>query len=81
MQEFFKGAIRAIRPLYLVEEQLVSRYARDMGWEGVDLGCPSDGSTKRAEIREMLSRLYRSNRKVKGNIFHALQNVKPDYLP
>jgi tRNA 2-thiocytidine biosynthesis protein TtcA len=29
----------------------------------------------------MLLRLYRTNRKIKGNIFHALQNVRPEYLP
>jgi hypothetical protein len=28
----------------------------------------------------MLKRFYRSNKKIKGNIFHALQNVDPEYL-
>jgi len=28
----------------------------------------------------MLNGFYRSNRKIKGNVFHALQNVKPEYL-
>ena len=29
----------------------------------------------------MLNGFYRSNRKIKGNIFHALRNVNPAYLP
>ena len=81
VQEFFDGRITVIRPLYLVEERLVSRYAVDMGWPDVDLGCPTAGSSKRTEVKEMLEGLYRKNRKIKGNIFHALLNVREDYLP
>lgn len=80
VQAFFNGGITAIRPLYRVEEKVVERYARDMGWPDIDLGCPTAGSSKRTEIREMLSRFYRNNPKVKGNIFHALHNVREDYL-
>jgi tRNA 2-thiocytidine biosynthesis protein TtcA len=81
VQEFFKGAVTAIRPLYLVDEDLISRYAKEMGWRQIELGCPSAGTSKREQIRQMLHGLYRSNKKIKGNIFHALQNVNPDYLP
>ncbi|MFO7598303.1 MAG: ATP-binding protein [Candidatus Desulfacyla sp.] len=80
VQEFFKGEITAIRPLYLIDEGLIQRYGKAMGWERIELGCPSAGSSKREEIKQMLQALYRSNRKIKGNIFHALQNVNPDYL-
>jgi tRNA 2-thiocytidine biosynthesis protein TtcA len=81
VQGFFDGKITAIRPLYRVEEKVVARFARDMGWPEIDLGCPTAGSSKRNEIKEMLARFYRSNPKIKGNIFHALQNVRGDYLP
>jgi len=80
VQAFFGGEFTAIRPLYLIDEDLIRRYYEAMGWRQIELGCPSAGSTKREEIRQMLKGLYRSNRKIKGNIFHALQNVKPDYL-
>lgn len=81
VQSFFNGAVTAIRPLYQVGEELLSRFARDMGWQGIDLGCPTSGNSKRQEIKEILSRLYRENPKVRGNIFHALKNVRSDYLP
>ena len=81
VQRFFDGRITAIRPLYRVEEKVVARFAREMGWPEIDLGCPTAGSSKRNEIKEMLARFYRSNPKIKGNIFHALQNVRKDYLP
>jgi tRNA 2-thiocytidine biosynthesis protein TtcA len=81
VQHFFGGALTAIRPLYLVDEDLIGRYARAMNWPRFDLGCPTAGRSKREEIRKMLHGFYRSNGKIKGNIFHALQNVRPEYLP
>ena len=80
VQELFKGKLTLIRPLYLIDQDLIQRYVRSMGWNRIELGCPSAGSSKREEIRNMLKSFYRSNRKIKGNIFHALQNVNPEYL-
>ena len=80
VQEFFKGVLTVIRPLYLVDEGLIKRYAMSMDWPEIDLGCPTAGSSKREEIKNMLKQFYRSNKKIKGNIFHALKNVNPDYL-
>ncbi len=81
VQSFFEGRIFIIRPLFMVEERLISRYAQSMALPEIDLGCPSAGSSKREEIKTMLSSFYRSNRKIKGNIFHALHNVRKEYLP
>lgn len=81
VQTFFDGRLKVIRPLYEVPEAHLSRYAREMGWPPVDLGCPTAVSSKRREIKELLAALQRRNRKIKGNIFHALHNVRVDYLP
>ena len=81
VQHFFNGALTVIRPLYLVEEQRIRRFARSMNWPEIRLGCPTAGSSRREDIKQMLKQFYRSNRKIKGNIFHALHNVKPEYLP
>lgn len=80
VQELFKGKLTLIRPLYLIEQDLIQRYARSMGWNMIKLGCPTAGSSKREEIRNMLKGFYRSNRKIRGNIFHAMQNVNVEYL-
>jgi tRNA 2-thiocytidine biosynthesis protein TtcA len=80
VQEFFGGKLFAIRPFFMIDSDLIRRYFRSMGWQAVDLGCPTAGSSKREEIKTILNQLYRGNRKIKGNIFHALQNVKPEYL-
>ncbi|MBW2138923.1 MAG: hypothetical protein JRH06_15400 [Deltaproteobacteria bacterium] len=44
------------------------------------MGCPTSGTSKRKEVKTILNGLYRGNRKVRGNIFHALQNVRQEYL-
>ena len=80
VQELFQGKLTIIRPLYLVDEDLLRRYVQSLDWPEINLGCPTAGSSKREEIKNMLKYFYRSNKKIKGNIFHALQNVDPEYL-
>ena len=80
VQPFFKGKITIIRPLFMVEEKMITRYVSSMGWPAIPLGCPTAGSSKREVIKTMLDRFYKENKKVKGNIFHALQNVRNEYL-
>jgi tRNA 2-thiocytidine biosynthesis protein TtcA len=81
VQEFFKGTLTVIRPFYMVDEGIIRRYVGSMDWPDIDLGCPTAGSSKRQDIKKMLNQFYRSNKKIKGNIFHALHNVNPEYLP
>jgi tRNA 2-thiocytidine biosynthesis protein TtcA len=80
VQELFGGKLTIIRPLYLIDEGLLQRYAESMRWPEIDVGCPTAGFSKREEIKRMLKGFYRSNKKIKGNIFHALKNVNPEYL-
>ena len=80
MQEFFKGRLHIIRPFFMIDKDLINRYAKAMGWEDISSGCPSSGFSKREEIKAMLSQFYCGNKKVKGNIFRALHSVRPDYL-
>lgn len=80
VQWFFGGKLAIIRPLYMADWALIRRYAKAMEWPEIDLGCPTAGSSRREDMKNMLNQFYRSNKKIKGNIFHALHNVKPDYL-
>ncbi len=81
VQHLFNGRLTIIRPLFLLDENKIARYARSMDWPEIDLGCPTAGSSRREDIKLMLKGFYRSNKKIKGNIFHALQNVNPAFLP
>jgi tRNA 2-thiocytidine biosynthesis protein TtcA len=80
VQEFFKGELYIIRPLFMIDGDLIERYGKSMGWAEISSGCPTTGFSKREAIKRMLEEFYRGNKKVKGNIFHALHSVRPDYL-
>jgi tRNA 2-thiocytidine biosynthesis protein TtcA len=80
VQDFFGGKIRVIRPLFMADEHIIMRYIKEMELPIIETCCPTSGKSKRAEIKNMLITLYKTNRKIKGNIFHALQNVKTEYL-
>jgi tRNA 2-thiocytidine biosynthesis protein TtcA len=79
-QPFFGGLLTVIRPLAYVDEDALERLAEQMHWPVKENPCPSAGRTKRAEIKDILRQLYRRNKKIKGNIFRAMQHVRPEYL-
>ncbi len=79
-QSMFKGAFTIIRPLAFTGEDTIRRFAKTNAFPIFASGCPSDGSSKREEIKIMLNNLYKSNKKIKGNIFRALSHVKTEYL-
>lgn len=80
LQTLFKGKIILIRPLVLIEEKSLDRFARAMNLPFGPSGCPVSGKTKRKEIKELIEQLEKRNPKIKGNIFRALSNIKTDYL-
>jgi len=79
LQTLFKGKITLIRPLALIEEKKIKRFAQEMDLPFGSSGCPSSGKTKRKEIKELIEAVQMKNHRVKGNIFRSLSNVKLDY--
>ena len=80
-QQLFSGSISIIRPLaYLDEKEIISYCAQ----KGLPIDQPScefaAGDLKRIRIRNLLKQLQDDNPKIKGSIFHALKNVRTDYL-
>lgn len=80
LQPFFKGRFKIIRPLSFVDEDLIKKFAGQNNFPDFINPCPSAGDSKRKEIKDLLDRLYKSNRKIKGNIFNSMTNVRTDYL-
>jgi tRNA 2-thiocytidine biosynthesis protein TtcA len=79
-QPFFGGLLTVIRPLAFADEEALACFAKQMQWPVTENPCPSAGRSKRAEIKSLLQRLYRTNRKIKGNVFRAMRHVRPEYL-
>lgn len=79
-QSLFKDRLTIIRPLALLEESRIKGFALRMGLPEIPNPCPSAQNSSRKEIKEFLSSFYARNRKIKGNIFHALSHYRPEYL-
>lgn len=80
-QAFFGGEITVIRPLALVPASKVEKLRERLNLPIIPNPCPSAGRNKRQEVRRMLEEIYRGNRKVRGNIYHAMSHVNHEYLP
>jgi len=79
-QVLFGGTLAIIRPLALLEETKVRAYARVRAFPEVQDRCPTRGTTRRAQIKDLLEELDKKDRRIKKNIFAALSNVKGEYL-
>jgi tRNA 2-thiocytidine biosynthesis protein TtcA len=77
---FFKDRFTLIRPLAFVDEDIIGRFAKEQRFPEFVNPCPSAGVSKRQEIKAMLKGLYRTNNKIKGNLFRAMSHVKTEYL-
>ncbi len=75
-----EGRYHLIRPLLYVEEEMVKAYATESGVPIFGQECPSDGASKRQEIKEWLAALERAHPGCRENLFQAMRRVKPGYL-
>ena len=79
-QTFFQDKFTVIRPLAFSDEDLIRRFARDQNFPEFINPCPTAKNSKRREIKSLLEQLFRSNKKIKGNIFRAMSHVNMDYM-
>ena len=79
-QTFFQQRFTLIRPLAFADEGLIRRFAESQRFPVFENPCPTAKTSKRQEIKSLLQQLYRSNKKIKGNIFRAMSHVRPEYL-
>jgi tRNA 2-thiocytidine biosynthesis protein TtcA len=79
-QSLFHGRFTIIRPLAYAGEALIDRFVQGQGLPAVENSCPTAHTSRRQTVKRMLGELYRENPKTRGNIFHALRHVKPEYL-
>ena len=79
-QKFFQEKFTVIRPLAYADGNLIRAFAGEQRFPEFVNPCPSAKHSKRQEIKVVLNQLYRSNKKIKGNIFRAMSSVRLDYL-
>ena len=79
-QAFFQQKFTLIRPLAFADEDLIRRFSKDRRFPDFENPCPTAKTSKRQEIKSLLRRLYKSNNKIKGNIFRSMSHVRSEYL-
>lgn len=76
---YFDGRFEVIRPLILVAEATIRRYARACGWEAALArapSCPQEGETRRATLEAFLASFpNREREQIRANLWRA---ARPD---
>ncbi len=80
VQSMFGGRFTIIRPLAFVDEPRIKRFSAQNGFPGFINPCPYAKVSQRQALKTFLAGLYRTNRKIKGNIFRSLSRVDQEYL-
>jgi tRNA(Ile)-lysidine synthase TilS/MesJ len=76
-----KMPIEMIRPLCLIEEKDIQRYAELSQYAKQTKLCPLEKVSNRAEVKELLKQLEELNPNVRDSIYGAMENIKAEYLP
>lgn len=77
-ESFFGGNLQVIRPTMLLDKAMVIKAAKQWGlpiWENV---CPSNGFTKRDDIREWMEQIWKGDKRIKNNVFNAITRQQVD---
>lgn len=75
-----KMPLEYIRPLCLIQESDIQRYATLMDYHKQATLCPYEHASSRAEVRQLYKQLEQMNPNVRSSLWNAIHNVKLSYL-
>ena len=81
MLQLDKMPLAHIRPLCLIDEADIRRYAELRAYQKQKALCPYEHASSRTEIRQLFAELERLNPDIRSSLWNAMQNVKAEYLP
>ncbi len=76
-----KMPIQMIRPLCLIDERDIARYASLSGYERQTKACPFEKESSRTQMKNLITQLEQLNPDVRDSIMAAMENIKTEYLP
>ena len=76
-----KMPLSIIRPLCLIDEADLIRYATLRGYERQPKLCPFEHVSSRAKVKELLAEMRTLNPEANDSMSAAMSNIKFDYLP
>lgn len=77
------GNLSLIRPLIYVREQDIINYTKRNGILAMNCGCTIEAgktSSKRREVKELLTQLEEKSPGIKQSIFNSMKNINLDYV-
>ncbi|MBL7112869.1 MAG: tRNA 2-thiocytidine(32) synthetase TtcA [Bacteroidales bacterium] len=77
----FEGRIELIRPLLMIPEEELSEYARLRSFQQQDKSCHYEDTTRRESVRDLINLIEKMNKGARKNMFRAMDNLYPEYLP
>lgn len=82
-QPLFNGQFHIIRPMFSIDESLLSIYAAENSFKISHPKCGEEGHTKRQMVKDLLLDLSIKHPKIDiiDNIFAACHNVNTEFLP
>lgn len=80
-QPMFRNQFTIIRPLAFVDETMTENFRSEAGMPEFINPCPSDGFTKREELKSFLKTMYSLDPRIKSNVFRSLSRIKSEYMP
>ena len=81
MLQMEKMPLQIIRPLCLIEEADLIRYATMRGYEKQTKLCPFEHVSAREKAKDLLTQIQAINPEAKDSIWGAMSNIKSEYLP
>jgi tRNA(Ile)-lysidine synthase TilS/MesJ len=81
MLKLDKMPLMHIRPLCMIDEKDIVRYAELRGYRKQPVRCPYEHASSRTEIRQLFAELESLNPDIRSSLWNAMQNIKTDYLP
>ena len=81
MLQLEKMPLQLIRPLCLIDEADIIRYAEMRGYEKQTKLCPFEHVSSREKVKELLSQIKALNPEAIDSLYGALTNIKTEYLP
>lgn len=79
--KMFNGRIDLIRPLILLTNQEIIKFATIMGFPSEKENCPYEDKTKRTQAGEIIREMEKRFKPARKNIFKSMQKIYVEYLP
>lgn len=77
----FDGQFDLIRPMIMVSSEDIDHYAGIRSIHPAEYDCPYGQSNQREKFREVVDQISRLHPQARINLYNAMDNIYPDYLP